>query len=193
MAARKEGVLSLFRGLGALLMKQIPYTSVKQVSFDLIARGLYSLSARLHGESAVPHGEVITLTSAFLTSILSCLASQPGDMVLTTMCQSSHENLRSANTYAHVHSSACDIAGCRQDYDTIDVASGSRMKLSLEHLADKPSAWQTATSIYTSRGLGGFFIGTQARLLHVVAIVTSQLVIYDAVKRLLGLAATGSH
>mmetsp|Transcript_4993 Transcript_4993/g.7334 ORF Transcript_4993/g.7334 Transcript_4993/m.7334 type:complete len:313 (-) Transcript_4993:273-1211(-) len=48
-------------------------------------------------------------------------------------------------------------------------------------------------TIYDKGGLGGFFTGTGARIVHVGAIITSQLVIYDIVKQLLGLPATGSH
>jgi len=48
-------------------------------------------------------------------------------------------------------------------------------------------------NIYNKGGPGGFFTGTGARILHVSTIITSQLVIYDIVKQLLGLPATGSH
>lgn len=41
--------------------------------------------------------------------------------------------------------------------------------------------------------LSGFFTALQARFVHVGMIITSQLVIYDLVKQLLGLPATGSH
>jgi solute carrier family 25 phosphate transporter 3 len=41
--------------------------------------------------------------------------------------------------------------------------------------------------------VGGFFVGTGARLVHVVSIITSQLMVYDVVKQALGLPATGSH
>jgi solute carrier family 25 phosphate transporter 3 len=47
--------------------------------------------------------------------------------------------------------------------------------------------------IYSRNGLSSFFTGTWARILHVGMIITSQLVIYDLVKQLLGLPATGSH
>jgi len=45
----------------------------------------------------------------------------------------------------------------------------------------------------TKGGVSGFFTGTGARIVHVSSIITSQLVIYDIVKQLLGLPATGSH
>lgn len=47
--------------------------------------------------------------------------------------------------------------------------------------------------IYQKGGIGGFFTGTGARIVHVSSIITSQLVIYDIVKQALGLPATGSH
>lgn len=45
----------------------------------------------------------------------------------------------------------------------------------------------------SSPGLSGFFVGTQARLVHVGIIITSQLMIYDVVKQAVGLKATGAH
>jgi solute carrier family 25 phosphate transporter 3 len=48
-------------------------------------------------------------------------------------------------------------------------------------------------NIYNSGGPPAFFTGTGARIVHVSSIITSQLVIYDIVKQLLGLPATGSH
>ena len=54
--------------------------------------------------------------------------------------------------------------------------------------------WGVVNSIYEkNNGISGFFTGTGARILHVSTIITSQLVIYDIVKQLLGLPATGSH
>uniref|UniRef100_A0A7S4MPD7 Mitochondrial carrier protein n=2 Tax=Odontella aurita TaxID=265563 RepID=A0A7S4MPD7_9STRA len=47
--------------------------------------------------------------------------------------------------------------------------------------------------IYGRGGPAEFFRGTGARIVHVGLIITSQLVIYDIVKQLLGLPATGSH
>lgn len=52
---------------------------------------------------------------------------------------------------------------------------------------------EIVSSIYQRNGIPSFFTGTGARILHVGMIITSQLVIYDIVKQLLGLPATGSH
>jgi solute carrier family 25 phosphate transporter 3 len=52
---------------------------------------------------------------------------------------------------------------------------------------------QVVDAIYQRGGISEFFRGTGARIVHVGMIITSQLVIYDFVKQLLGLPATGSH
>jgi solute carrier family 25 phosphate transporter 3 len=49
-----------------------------------------------------------------------------------------------------------------------------------------------ASGIYEEKGFGGFYAGFSARLAHVAAIVTTQLVLYDFLKQLLGLPATVS-
>jgi solute carrier family 25 phosphate transporter 3 len=46
--------------------------------------------------------------------------------------------------------------------------------------------------LYSEKGLEGFFVGLSARLIHVGTIITSQLVVYDFTKQLLGLPATGA-
>ncbi len=79
---REDGVFSSFSGLPAMLSKQIPYTMGKQVSFDLIAQLLYVLAAYL-AVSAADAKWAISLGAAFLASIVACLTSQPGDMILT--------------------------------------------------------------------------------------------------------------
>jgi solute carrier family 25 phosphate transporter 3 len=79
---REHGVLATFRGLPAMLTKQVPYTMAKQVSFDLFAALLYSLAQKL--KLRVEDLKwAISVGSAFLASLLSCIFSQPGDMVLT--------------------------------------------------------------------------------------------------------------
>jgi solute carrier family 25 phosphate transporter 3 len=48
-------------------------------------------------------------------------------------------------------------------------------------------------AIHAREFIGEFFRGTGARIVHVGMIITSQMVIYDIVKQMLGLATTGSH
>lgn len=45
--------------------------------------------------------------------------------------------------------------------------------------------------LMSERGVQGFFVGLKTRFLHVGIIVTLQLFIYDVVKRMCGIAATG--
>lgn len=81
---KDEGVLSIFiRGIQPMLTKQVPYTMGKQVSFDVFAGMLYSL---LMGLSFVPQKEIaleVEVLAAFLASIVACLSSHPGDVLLT--------------------------------------------------------------------------------------------------------------
>lgn len=73
---KDEGLKAAYSGFGAMALKQIPYTVAKQCSFDFLAALLYS--------SVPPRGApLVPLCSAALTSVVSCLASQPGDAMLT--------------------------------------------------------------------------------------------------------------
>jgi len=155
---REDGFFIMMSGVWAMLAKQVPYTFGKQVSFDLIAKYLYSITDTILSALSTNQLKwVVSLTSAFLASIVACLCSQPGDMILT-------------ETYS---------------------SNGG----------DKPGNFmKVVKSIYgvdgDGNGNGGvseFFRGTKARIVHVGMIITSQLVVYDFVKQLLGLPATGSH
>jgi solute carrier family 25 phosphate transporter 3 len=60
------------------------------------------------------------------------------------------------------------------------------------HKGDRRSSEIFRDILRSERGVRGFFVGFKTRLLHVGIIVTLQLLIYDYVKRLCGIAATGS-
>jgi solute carrier family 25 phosphate transporter 3 len=86
---REDGLLSSFSGLPAMLAKQIPYTMGKQVSFDVFAQILYVLAAQM----AVSHADAkwaISVSAAFLASVVACITSQPGDMILTATYKGGH-------------------------------------------------------------------------------------------------------
>lgn len=88
----EEGLGALTRGLPAVLAKQIPYTVTKLVTFDVLVR-LASRAAscdwgRSSGCSQQPgrgRGVALTLCCAVAAGILSSLASQPGDSLLSTL------------------------------------------------------------------------------------------------------------
>ena len=148
---REEGLFASFAGIWAMLAKQVPYTLGKQVSFDVFAGMLYAFFNSSAVHLAKHHIKwAVSVFAAFAASLVACIFSQPGDMVLT-------------ETYR------------------------PRAK------GDHRSFVEIIRSIYGSNGLSGFFAGTGARIVHVGLIITSQLVIYDIVKQMLGLPATGSH
>jgi len=142
-----EGVDALWKGLTPMLYKQVPYTIAKNVSFDVFTKLFYSF---LHTGGHVLTGStkvIVPLLSAIFASIVSCISSQPGDMLLSLV--NAHEGRKRANDF---------------------------IKEILE----------------SDHGMRGFFIGTKTRFLHVGLIVTLQLMIYDFIKRLCGVAATGT-
>lgn len=83
----EDGLFASFSGLWAMLAKQVPYTFGKQVSFDIFAGLLYAFFQSLaESVSWLTDGGIkwaVSITAAFCASIIACLFSQPGDMILT--------------------------------------------------------------------------------------------------------------
>jgi len=170
---QESGLLpTLTVGMGAMLAKQIPYTFGKQVSFDVVAKFLYRIvnsPTSTFSESMSPEfiKWTVSVLSAMVASVMACLLSQPGDVILTETYKGGEDDDKQ-----------CSIKGQRECQSITEISS----------------------TIYNRQGekgflygVSGFFTGLQARFVHVGMIITSQLVIYDIVKQLLGLPATGSH
>ncbi|CAB9496369.1 Phosphate carrier protein, mitochondrial [Seminavis robusta] len=96
---KREGVLSLWRGIAPQTFKQVPYTVTKNVSFDYFTKLAYR-TAIAYGFS-MNHATKFTIpvVSAILASILSCISSQPGDTLLSLVSARQKEN-RSASDIA---------------------------------------------------------------------------------------------
>jgi solute carrier family 25 phosphate transporter 3 len=143
---KEEGAGFLVKGVKPMMYKQVPYTVTKNVAFDFIAKHAY-LSLRQSGVHPTPAVKfTVPLLSAFVASVLSCVTSQPGDMLLSL---------------ANAH------GGGRRTRDIVkDI-------------------------LRSERGASGFFAGFRTRIVHVGLIVTLQLLLYDLIKRLCGIAATG--
>jgi len=141
-----EGVGGLWKGMSAMMSKQVPYTVMKNVSFDFITTMVYNYVRSSGKQLTAQMKFIIPLTSAMAASVLSCVSSQPGDMLLSAV--NAHEGDKKTRDFFR--------------------------------------------EILEEDGVNGFFRGMRARFLHVGLIVTVQLLIYDFVKRLCGIAATGS-
>eukprot|EP00527_Entomoneis_sp_CCMP2396_P009280 CAMPEP_0198138346 /NCGR_PEP_ID=MMETSP1443-20131203/1744_1 /TAXON_ID=186043 /ORGANISM="Entomoneis sp., Strain CCMP2396" /LENGTH=336 /DNA_ID=CAMNT_0043800075 /DNA_START=185 /DNA_END=1195 /DNA_ORIENTATION=- len=158
MIVKDEGLGSIFGSIWAMLAKQVPYTFGKQVSFDVFAIMLYKLYRDFEDKVVLNESQikwVVSVASAFLASLVACIFSQPGDMILT-------------ETFRKPTSGVINDANRRK--------FGNVVK-----------------RLHDEGGIPQFFTGTGARIVHVSTIITSQLVIYDIVKQMLGLPATGSH
>lgn len=71
-----EGVAGLVRGVPATCSKQLPYTATKQVTFDAL------MDAAARASPLLPRW-ASTAGAAATAAILSTLASQPGDAILS--------------------------------------------------------------------------------------------------------------
>lgn len=165
-----EGLFASFAGIWAMLAKQIPYTLGKQVSFDVFAGMLYSFFNSIQDKmsSVIKDTQIkwaVSISAAFMASIIACITSQPGDMILTETYKGSNKSGKSVK---------------KKQQKSSQNASGR-------------SFLGVIREIYAINGLPTFFTGTGARIVHVGLIITSQLVIYDIVKQILGLPATGAH
>lgn len=157
-----------------LLLTQVPYTFGKQVSFDVVAKFLYdflnsqpSLADAI--SKVVQPKWTVSVIAAMIASVMACLLSQPGDVILT-------------ETYK-----GADEKGVKSKPQSSEVPKS-------RGLAEVSAAiYGRHSSEGLIQGLSGFYTGIYARLVHVGMIITSQLIIYDLVKQLLGLPATGSH
>jgi solute carrier family 25 phosphate transporter 3 len=156
----------------------------KNVSFDFIKGFLTSfikvwfplLEVQL---GAASFKWTVIVFSAFLTSIVACLLSQPGDMILTASC-GGHGGHGAPAAAAHGGSSH------GHGHET----AHHPLHLEPSKKSQKLSFCQACKEIYAKHGLEGFYFGTQARLAHVAFIITTQLVAYDLVNSLLGVASS---
>lgn len=209
----EEGFGSTFAGLWAMLAKQVPYTFGKQVSFDVFAGLLYATYHSLEGKLSLGGTEVkflVSVISAFLASLIACIFSQPGDMILTEtyrpadkMNQVKIEVITAQEQPAGQDQPSAETLQAQGEQ--AETASVLEPQVENQVLQDQPHGASSASNndsrkfvdvvnrLYADGGIPKFFTGTQARILHVGLIITSQLVIYDIVKQLLGLPATGSH
>lgn len=168
-------VPTLTVGMGAMLAKQVPYTFGKQVTFDVVAKFVYgilnekqSLSDTI---SKFVHPKwVVSVIAAMIASVMACLLSQPGDVILTETYKGANEKGTTQNN--NNKSSEVKSRGLAEVSGSIYARHGDGGII---------------------KGISGFYTGLYARLVHVGMIITSQLIIYDLVKQLLGLPATGSH
>jgi solute carrier family 25 phosphate transporter 3 len=153
---------------------QVPYTFGKQVTFDVVAKFLYGIlnskpSLTEAISKLVQPKWTVSVVAAMIASVMACMLSQPGDVILTETYKGADEKGAKPKTKSAGDSKSRGLA-------------------------------EVSTTIYGRRssdgviqGLSGFYTGLYARLVHVGMIITSQLIIYDLVKQLLGLPATGSH
>ncbi|CAM9395508.1 unnamed protein product [Ectocarpus sp. 12 AP-2014] len=221
----EEGVAALTRGLPAVLAKQIPYTVTKLVTFDYLVRTVASLVSRNSsggGKKGFGTGVGGTVACAVIAGVLSSLASQPGDSLLSAL-NSEGRNAGveggGTNTVAGfdevMMSDLNSEDGSGSMSDGGGSGSGSEEQRSgggayYEYSLDAPVYFEGSdiparqlqqqqqqaepviramARIAREAGFSGLFRGTGARMMHVTSIVTVQLLIYQSIKNMVGIAS----
>lgn len=154
-----------FSSLTAVYARQVPYTVTSLLTYEQLTSVLYHTLA----PDAPPAAFIgVRVASAAGAAFIGAITSQPGDTLLTII------NSRTGDSHAKNGSkSSSDIV------QRVAQAEAARARgASLVELA----------SILKFNGL---FLGLRARFPHVLSIVLVQLVVYDSVRELLGLSATG--
>lgn len=146
-----ERGITIFSSLPAIFMKQLPYTMVQLVAFEVLTKEAYAVLGGMGVQVTGLAALGVSTSCALVAAVLSSLASQPGDSVLS------------------------------------EVNKGSRDSKKEQYPPDG-----SILNVVQAMGFNDFFRGTQARLVHMCAIVTVQLVLYDNIKVLVGLKATGA-
>jgi len=82
---KSEGVVGMWKGMKAMMCKQVPYTVTKNVSFDFFTTLAYSTMTSWGCVMTAKMKFAIPLLSAMTASFLSCISSQPGDMLLSVV------------------------------------------------------------------------------------------------------------
>ena len=96
--ATNEGFHGLYKGLPAMLLKQVPYTVGQFVSFELSLTVVKSLVELASNVQSVSKGELppqivaaISLSAGFLAGIAAAVISHPGDTILSKINQEQSE------------------------------------------------------------------------------------------------------
>jgi len=100
MVKKEGGLKAVYKGLAAMVSKQVPYTVTKQSIFDGITTLAYANLARTGGLERLNSNckFLITLVSAVMAGVLSAISSQPGDTLLSLV--NAHEGTKTTKDVA---------------------------------------------------------------------------------------------
>ena len=166
---------AVFNGLPAILLKMVPGTMCQMASYELLTRSAYAAASELHLDGINGVHLAIATPCALLSGVVSTRTSQPGDTILSEMNRSGAEEGARRNLLHAIRevcvSEVCTVEECCE-------TEGGECRL-LEVCAPRVAPSE-------------LFRGVKARLVHLLALVGSQLLMYDYIKVLVGLSATGA-
>lgn len=95
----KKDFVASFNGLVPMMMKQIPYTIAKQVTFDIVTASFHAMyeseQSKSQLQSLLSDSQmkfIITFLSAIISATAAAFFSHPGDMILTVLFLDKRDN-----------------------------------------------------------------------------------------------------
>jgi hypothetical protein len=168
-------ILEQFRGICTL-----DHAIVKKVFAEIpLIRALFDSFSLVAGGNENAFSWIARVGAAYITSIITVLLSQPGDVLYTGMIAAAKKQQISLSSLNDIDNGQTMFSSNNYDNDNnIDEAAFFSPTVSLSDLV---------VSIYKTYGLAGFYRGLVARMLHSSWVITAQLVMYDIFKNLFGL------
>jgi solute carrier family 25 (mitochondrial phosphate transporter), member 3 len=96
---KSEGISSLTKGMAPMIYKQVPYTMTKNVAFDILTRYVYTtLQTTWQMTNIGPTTKfIVPFLAASAASVLSCVSSQPGDVLLSLVNAKQNDTRRTSD------------------------------------------------------------------------------------------------
>ena len=82
---RQEGVSALYKGLGPIALRQLPYTVTKLVAYELCSRAAEQAVRRSDNSKLKP---LATVVAGLVAGGAAAIVSHPADLLLTRLCGS---------------------------------------------------------------------------------------------------------
>ena len=142
---------------------------------------------------------LVTLAGSIVAGILGATVSQPGDTLLSVVNRQSKKTPESANSSVLASASATAMSSAKGlkvakaeladlECDVVTEICAGAADLAQGAGADKVDPIQLMKDTVDELGIKGLYNGFQARLAHVMLIVSVQLISYDFLKGFIGSA-----
>lgn len=196
---RRDGISSLFRGVGPTLMRDVPFSAIYWVSIE----SMRDFWRKRRDQEHRQHGRIINpsttqqfgqaLINGSVSGMIAAAATTPLDVVKTRMqvVDMPRELMAEVVSSMPNDTLVCDVCdqGGAQAFQvkgvchTVELEAGMTVKV--EAIQRPQSAMQITRSIIENEGLSGLWRGNTARMLKVAPAAAIMISTYEVGKKLL--------